>query len=381
MGIKCFASYFTLVTQVGIAYLINFSMMRVSEACSLRSDCHSLEIDAAGEEIHLLQGETTKTSRDSDARWITSRSVACAIDSLKLISRLRMLVAHHDSRVPATDLDISNPHLVVRSYEPWTANAGHITQPLSIRPLFDNYGRIAKLNPKLFDKEQLRVTEQDLQSALLFTPTLDPEKFKIGKLWPLAWHQLRRTGAVNMNASGVVSNESIQYQLKHASQAMSRYYGQGYYHLTAPLNKGVREEYLRAMYETISREFSELGSNRFVSPYGDQHKSRILKLVLITDHKTLLSSAREGRIAYREHLLGGCANPEPCDKGGIDSVAPCGGGPNACTYLIYDRERLPLYSRLQRLISGRLASNPSSPLKESLEAQNRVLEDAINACK
>lgn len=381
MSINCFSSYFTLVTQVGIAYVINFSMMRVGEACSLRSDCHSQEIDAAGEEVHLLQGETTKTTRDSDARWITSRSVACAIEALKLISRLRMLVAHHDKRVPTTALDVSNPYLVVRSYEPWTANAGHIAQPLSIRPLFDNYGRIVRLNPKLFDNEEIRITEEDLHSALLFTPTLDPQKFKIGNLWPLAWHQLRRTGAVNMNASGVVSNESIQYQLKHASQAMSRYYGQGYYHLAAPLNKGVREEYLRAMYETISREFSELSSNRFVSPYGDQHKSRILKLTLLADHKALLSSAKEGCIAYREHLLGGCANPEPCDKGGVDSLAPCGSGASACKYLIYDRERLPVYSRLHRLISIRLASEPSSPLKESLEAQNRVLEDAINACK
>ncbi|UOO89776.1 hypothetical protein LVJ82_01955 [Vitreoscilla massiliensis] len=50
--------------------------------------------------------------------------------------------------------------------------------------------------PKLFDGKELTITEADLEMANRMTFGLDPEKFAVGKVWPLAWHQLRRTGAV-----------------------------------------------------------------------------------------------------------------------------------------------------------------------------------------
>ncbi|MEX3937270.1 hypothetical protein AB4Y32_37005 [Paraburkholderia phymatum] len=74
----------------------------------------------------------------------------------------------------------------------------------------------------------LRITQQDRDLARLVTPTLDSGRFAVGKVWPLAWHQLRRTGTVNMQASGLVSDASLQFQLKHVSRAMSLYYGRGY---------------------------------------------------------------------------------------------------------------------------------------------------------
>lgn len=380
-SIQSLSSYFSLVGKVGTAYLLNLSMMRIDEGWSLLSDCLSVERDDVDEDIYILKGPTSKTSDDDDARWIASPSVVSAVEAMSTVSRLRMIAAEAHPRIPTTAEDLLNPRLVLRPYEPWSGNSGDIYQPLSVRPVPQSYGNVVGLNPKLFDEDQLRITQADLDAALLITPTLDPKRFSVGKVWPLAWHQLRRTGAVNMNASGVVGDASVQYQLKHTTRAMSRYYGQGYYHLRLRLNEKTRAEYIRAMYEVIAKEFSLLGSDRFISPYGDERKAQILRLVSEKDHKGLVASAMQGKLAYREHLLGGCANPAPCDKGGIDSVAPCAGNGNPCEHLMYDKRKIPSYRRLSRVIAVRLTEADSgSPLRESLEAQQRAVESALNAC-
>lgn len=380
-SIQAFSSYFTLVGKVGTAYLLNFSMMRIEEGWSLRSDCLTVERDVVDEDIFVLCGPTSKTTDDDDARWIASPSVSAAVEAMSVVSRLRMIAAEAHSKIPTTTEDLCNPFLVLRPYEPWSGNSGDIYQPLAVRPVPQSLDNVVQLNPKLFDTNQMRITQADLDAALLITPTLDPKRFAVGKVWPLSWHQLRRTGAVNMNASGVVGEASVQYQLKHVTRAMSRYYGQGYYHLQLRLNDKTRTEYVRVMYEVIAREFAQLGSNRFVSPYGDQRKAQIVKLVGEKDHKGLVANAKEGKLAYREHLLGGCTNPAPCDKGGIDSVAPCGGNGKPCEHLLYDRKKIPSYQRIGRVIASRLAeADGGSPLHESLKVQQRGVEDALNAC-
>lgn len=60
------------------------------------------------------------------------------------------------------------------------------------------------------------------------------------------------------------------------------------------------------------------------------------------EHTQLLKEAKKGTIAYREHLLGGCTNPLPCDKGGFESVAACGSEGSPCEWLLYDKEDSPL---------------------------------------
>jgi hypothetical protein len=253
---------------------------------------------------------------------------------------------------------------------------------LSVRTAFSNYSIVPERWPRVIDPEELRVTARDLDAARLLTPTLDPEHVSLGEPWPLAWHQLRRTGAVNMNASGVVSEPSVQYQLKHTSRLMSRYYGQGYRHVSFRVNDEGRSEYIRAMYDVVAKEFAELSSDRFRSPYGDEHKNRLLNVVGQKDHRQLVNAAKEGRISYRETLLGGCMNPTPCDKGGIDSVAACGGehGLSPCEHLLYDRARQSSLNELAKVIALRLIdAQPSSPLAESLISQQRTVERALDA--
>ncbi|MCW1936866.1 hypothetical protein OMD46_12070 [Pseudomonas sp. MDMC_285] len=119
--------------------------------------------------------------------------------------------------------DPAKRYLLDYCLEPWGTKLTKINR--TIRPSIPSYAHVLQWFDKLFDPEQLRITPEDFALARLVTPTLTDE-FAVGKIWPLAWHQLRRTGAVNMQASGLVSDASLQFQLKHVARAMSLYYGQ-----------------------------------------------------------------------------------------------------------------------------------------------------------
>lgn len=381
LSVKTFSTYFTLANYVGKAFILNFSLMRVDEANGLRSDCVEIEKDERFGPIHILHGPTTKTIDDDDARWPTSPHVGLAVEVMSCVSRLRMICGEANPDVPTTANDIRNPPLIVRAYEPWgTASAEDLTKILSVRPNLRTYAQVVEVYPRLMDVNELKITEKDFSLALLVNPGLDTEKYAVGKVWTLGWHQLRRTGAVNMQASGLISDASLQYLLKHASRAMALYYGQGFSRLR--LNDKARLEYLRTMYEVLGREISTLFSDRYISPHGEKRKAEILRLVSDTEVKKLAALAKSGAISWRVNLLGGCTKRGPCPYGGVDNLVHCGGGDGSppCADVLFDREKGPKLSRLQKVIEFRFSEAPlNSPDRESLEAQSQAVRNALHA--
>lgn len=378
ISLKTFSTYFSMVGYVGTAYLLNFSLMRFEEGWKLRTNCLEIEKDERFGSIYILRGETTKTVDDNDARWPTSPSVQVAVDAMSCISRLRMICATANSAVPTSAEDVRNPYLYERAYEPWAGGVVY-SQSLSVRLRHRSYLEVIEMFPNLFDLEELRINEADLQQARLITPTLNGEMFDVGNVWPLAWHQLRRTGAVNMLSSGLVSDASLQYQLKHTTRNMSLYYGQGY--SSVKLDEKARGLYVRTMYEVLGMEISRLLTDRFISPHGEKRKAEILKLVDPADNKSLLALAMSGKVSWRETLLGGCAKRGPCPFGGVDNIAHCGGGDSQapCPDVLYDRERVHEIRKLGHVINLQLNGAPfGSPYRESLEAQLRAVENTLN---
>jgi len=277
--------------------------------------------------------------------------------------------------------DIENPILQSLPHEPWSPKAP-LSQTTKKFKKTRSYGDIWNIWPKLFDANELTTTESDLEMANRMTFGLDPEKFTVGKLWPLAWHQLRRTGAVNMLASGLVTESAIQYQLKHASRAMSQYYGKNYYRLKEPLNDEARAYYLREMYQSMVREFKALQSDQYVSPHGEKRKQQMLSEISEKDHNQLLKAAKTGRISYRQTFLGGCANSgPPCPLGGISNISSCMGfgGNSPCPSAFLDKAKLPAIKQIRDVVTIQiLDATPDSPLHESLQAQLESAERAIN---
>lgn len=378
LPIKALSSYLTVVTRAGLAYLMNFSLMRVEEGWNLRANCLTVEKDPRFGEIALLRGRTTKTTSDSDTFWVTSPSAKVAVEAMAAVAKLRAEGIDYDPhKAPAP---IAEDHyLIAYAGEPWTPSRK--TMNRAIRPSITNYLGAFGDNPKIFDPKQLRITPRDLELARLVTPTL-PEEFAVGEIWPLAWHQLRRTGAVNMQASGLVSDASLQFQLKHITRAMSFYYGQNFSHLR--LEEKAHTLYVRTMYETLGRELQLLVSERFISPHGEKRKAEIVRLILPSEMEKMTRLAKKGAVVYRPIILGVCSSREPCPYGGIDSIAHCGGGdiagePRPCSDVLYDRDRLDVVNELERVLDDRMATAPAgSPLRESLKAQKRSAENYRN---
>ena len=245
-----------------------------------------------------------------------------------------------------------------------------------------SYSDLIGYEKKLFDEDMLRITESDMALALQMNVNLDPDEFAVGKVWPLAWHQLRRTGACNMLATGLVGEGALQYQLKHLARATSRYYGQNYYKLKSSLDDEARGYYLREMYQSIVRDFNAMQSDDYVSPHGEKRKAQIVDLIAEKDHKALLRSAEQGALSYRETFLGGCAKPGPaCPLGGISNISGCLGYGNepACIWALISKAKRPAISQLHSMFEEQLRGAPAgSPVQASLRAQLESAERALH---
>ncbi|WP_143707384.1 hypothetical protein [Uliginosibacterium sp. TH139] len=378
--IQSFSAYLNLVQYAGLAYLINFSLMRVSEGASIRTDALVWEeCDTVGR-VLMIKGETTKTDQDSDALWVVSPGVEIAILAMKSIAALR-------ASFPGASAE-GCPYLMDWSSEPWVGGVGRRRshKVRSVRPHVRPYGEIQRLCRKLFDPKHMIVTEDDLKLARAVTPTLDPDRYKVGSPWPLAWHQLRRTGAVNMFASGMVSDASIQFQLKHLTRAMPLYYGRGNFSLR--LNEETRLILVAAQYEVMGRELASLHSSRYLSPHGDEHKLRIVSAAGITESVNLIEegtaqryekAARKGKISFRRTPLGACMNSGRCDSGDcVESVGDCAGNSDTspCAHVLFDRTRASSNQARLKGVKALLADTPvDSPRYRALEQERRGLEN------
>jgi hypothetical protein len=365
------SSYFNMVSWVGLGYLLNFTLMRSDEAVNLKRGCLHIERDPRFGNFYLIEGATSKTLKDNKVHWVTSESAAIAVEAMEAISEMREQCL----------INWSGPSWLLHlSTEPWASGVRVINQENRPRPR--TYSWLMKQYPSLFDNQELTISASDLATARLATPSLDSE-FEEGKVWPLAWHQLRRTGAVNMQASGIVSDASLQFQLKHLSRAMSLYYGQN--HAQIKLEETAKSAYVRQMYESIGQELQRLVSDRFSSPHGTRRKEEIVRLISVSDLKKSVQLAAKGGVACREIVLGVCMNKEPCPYGGIESIAHCGGGDSGtpCADVLYDTKKLATVKRLDKLLTEQLEKYPSDgPLRESLLAQKRSAQsyfDTINS--
>lgn len=370
--IRKLSQYLDLVSKVGLAYLLNFSLMRVNEGFSLRSDCLLIEHDQKFGDIPMLVGETTKTDPDSHARWPVSKSAPLAIDAMKHIAALRMSCARERGSLGITEQDENNPYLVSYQYEPWS-NSKH--KPYGTRPAEWSYKNVLSSFPLLLDSAQIAITAEDLRIARLITPTLDQEVFKIGAVWPFAWHQLRRTGAVNMQNSGLVDDSSLQLQLKHHSRAMTLYYGRN--HARLALSEETRTLYLKTMYQEQARALSAVSGPQFVSPLGEARKAAIVSLISEKDATALIKSIKRGEVSARGIRAGFCFNARPCPYGGIESITHCLGGEDGkgCPDLLLDLSKAGDITRYEKVVDAQLAVvHRDSPRFRALQSEKRSIE-------
>lgn len=377
--VSMFSSYLSLVSFAGLAYIANFTLQRKEEVASLRASCLQWEQDEKLGRVPIICGETTKTDPDADARWVASPSVEMAVEALTAIARLRVTCDAGNPSIRPAASDLLDPYLSSTATEPWGFSLGW-ARPYDIRVTLDDLKGVMRRYPLLLDEEQLRIAEDDLKIARRLTPNLPVDEFAVGKVWPLTWHQYRRTGAVNMFASGVISDSSMQQQMKHSSRLMPLYYGRG--HTRLRLNEEVEQAVVKAMYESMAHRLKNVVSARFVSPHSAERKdSMVVNLLSSKNVKELTAWAKAGKVSFREHRLGGCMRPGPCEYGGVESVSRCGGGDGGkpCSDVLYDREKeLQVRTQLQQVTAEMEQMVKEHPRYTALATERQAMENYLN---
>ncbi|WP_139253248.1 hypothetical protein [Burkholderia ubonensis] len=376
-SVKTLSAYLSLVQFAGLAYIANFTLQRKEEVAELRADCLQWEEDSILGRFAIICGETTKTAPDSDARWPTSPSVDIAITAITGVAKMRTQCASHNPRFGCTDYDKVCPYLMSNSFEPWN---GIKSTSYSVRANTRPYLAVIGQYPLLFDEKELTITEEDLVIARMFTPNLNKRgKFKIGNVWPFSYHQLRRTGAVNMFASGLLSDSSIQYIMKHLTLLQTRYYGRN--HSRIQFNEEYERVTVSARYDVLAKNIGSLVDDRYASPLGADRKQEIINLLSVKDFKALVKAGRKGEVSFRETRLGGCTKRGHCDYGGIESIARCAGGDGdkPCSDALFDKSKQSSVERQLKAVEERLTNaQPNSPRQKALQAEAQGIRNYLN---
>lgn len=374
-GIKGFTAYLSLIQYVGLADVLCFTLMRFDEGMSLRKDSLIWHDDPVYGRIPLIQAETTKTDPDDNALWVTSPSIEPAITALRSVAAMRRSCL-------SGNVDTDNPYLITHAVEPWGKSN---KVQAGVRPEALPFSQVVGLFPRLLDAQCLSITDDDLKIALAVNPTLDRNVFQVGKPWRLAWHQLRRTGAVNMFASGSISDSTMQLQMKHLTRLMSLYYGRG--NSALRLNDQARVLLVNAQYEAMGRQLAEVHTDRYISPYGKDHKEKLLmpaygkeaiNLMGEKDAQCYENAARKHQISFRRTVLGACMKNGQCDGDCVSFVGDCAGGDgkSPCASVLFDRNRATAnQTRLDGVIKQLKSTPPDTPRHRHLEQERRGLEN------
>ena len=296
--------------------ILAFTGMRAAEAESLPYDClNTFRQD--GIEHYSIEGVTTKLSggRVKRASWITSH---LAVRAVKLAQRLSG-VAHRAHG--AVDYARSSDGKFRLSCRLGLSSRGYVPNraPSNIKQAIDNLRQRAFPAITQEDLDELKLV--DLHRAWEAEP-----KFAIGAVWPFMRHQLRRTLALYAHRSGLVTLPSLKRQLHHITLEMSMYYCRG--SAFAKKFVGNDRDHFAREWADAQGEAEHLAyvaqvlfaDERLFGGHGVWATSRATKEspVSVYSREETRAMFKKGQLAYRENALGGCANPEPCDKPPFD---------------------------------------------------------------
>ncbi len=376
-NVRALTKFFQTVRYAALVDIAAFTLMRIDEVESIRWNSLRWHDDPVFGHIPLIQSETSKTDPDDTGLWVTSPSVESAISALQSIAKMRLACVGKWS-------EQDNPRLITPTFEPWSPDKPS-TRKVDVKPRLLTLRGVVEASPLLFSLRQITITKDDFKIAKSVCPTLNAKQFQVGKPWSLAWHQFRRTGAVNMFASGEISDSSIQLQMKHLTRWQPLYYGRG--NTALHLNDSARVLLVNAQYEAMGRQLAEVHTDRFVSPYGDQHKSKLLatanggepvNLISEGDAQHYEKAARKHLTNFRLTVLGGCMKNGQCDGDCISSVGDCAGGEgeSPCINVLFDRNRAEANQLRLNGVLKQLEMTPAdTPRYRHLEQEKRGLEN------
>lgn len=277
-------------------------------------------------EIPVIWSTTTKLEEHGIpkfTKWVTSNIVHLAFDVARVITRGILEFSGSSATNVSNERDVplflSSEQQEKRNPHP---NFDFVVPTLGLDKLIKNYYH-----------SELTVSQNDIEELRWFLYGEDSALVKKGGLWPLAFHQFRRSLAIYAAGSGNVSYPTLKAQLKHISMVMTAYYADSHSRAIDLLSNkdgvnALKSEWLDARARVESDHLYDLvnGNTPLSGVAGKKLSHQKMKNelpVFLTSRKETAKAVKNGKIRYRPTLVGGCMSQKPCNKGAGVLASAC----------------------------------------------------------
>lgn len=316
-----------------------FTGMRDQEVNTLARECVGA-LDIKGAKAKIIRGYTTKTigSGAASTYWITSDIIDIGIEACHAIGEIGAIQNKwilHPTEFPL--LPTLFPLDKAKSNSRFHKNAQFTSGFCGTTRTANWLARFPSLN----------VTDADLAELYVFDGFRDwSDEIKSGHVWPLATHQCRRSLAVYLARSGLVSIGSMQLQFKHLLSAMTSYYRRNSSFAINFIFNNEKDEFHQAQIKLME----SLETEKRVAQFLD-YEEKVVKnqaklwggegtrirrafisgkpLIIVSGRPHLKQSFMSGEMSFREGPIGGCTNIGTCDNLSVTKIGgPCLGCAN-----------------------------------------------------
>lgn len=379
VGLHDYFSKYSIVNMVDLYSHLNFiryysktwihlfSGMRCNEArCLPFNTLQKIEVN--GEEFIVLRGYTSKIEGQNQTPtfWVSAPIVEKGVTAAQSLAKIAVIRNGWDDSEPSAFPLFP----VISQRKENTQCVQYATAPIMATPLVRfTYRALKRI-------DGLNIVEEDLAELDEFDGFRDwrgKSNLKVGAQWPLCTHQCRRSLAVYSARSGLVSLGVLSIQYKHLTEVMTSYYRAD----SAFAQNFIVSDDQKLFVSEIAAEQRMFGyvkynqnvinsSGRLWGGEGNRiqvSRDRGRPLIIATDREVTLKKFKSGDMVYKEGPLGGCVNPEPCEKIGFMNVLVC----TDCKYSILDGASVvKIKHGLRNLERSMSMFSPESPFYKQL---------------
>lgn len=294
-----------------------YTGMRINEVMSLPFKCWEDSV-VDGVKHHLITGTITKLNKGKvkQVRWVTNSEGKRAV---LLAQKIAYAVYVSHGTLPDPTSSKKSGLLYVSMGLGTTSKFNRIR---SIHPSATaNAGVLSRIMPNIID-EDLRELEK-IDSLRVWRAE---SEYQVGKPWPFKSHQLRRSLALYAQRSGLVSLPSLKRQLQHITQEMALYYGRG---------SSFAKDLIGNDKEHFGREWQDSQAESQYLAYAAQVLFTVEPLqgghgnwasiqrkkegnLVWQDRTATFKRFKNGELAFKETVLGGCINTGTCESSALD---------------------------------------------------------------
>ncbi|ELL8699399.1 hypothetical protein RX307_001575 [Escherichia coli] len=323
-----------------------FSGMRDSELGELTSESYFME-KFDGREFHMLQSRTFKLGEKSTT-WVAAPIAKKAIELASELTKEWRLERSNASAMLATDVIWLSRSIGSKMpiFVDWTARLKRFCKHFNIIVNSNDYRECVESNPN----SSLKIREV----------------VQVGKPWPLAPHQFRRSLAFYTIRHRLGTTISLKQQYKHLYLQMTEWYTEG--GTVARLNNLVIDDKLQGFLDTIKLEETTNKIFNFVhsdKPLSGSHGKAIVAMRDNVPHiygswDIIYQSVKNGTLSLHGTLHSYCKNGYNCDMDGVINPAFCVDCSSGSS--IIDEENAKWWQTKHKELTDYLAVNPSASI-------------------